>query len=280
MVYPVCQHPGYLRSIQAPVVEGRDFTDADRRGSGPVAIVTEDMALRAGNGAAVLGRRLTAVDSDDQSHTYNIVGVVRNVRISATEAVGAAQVYVPVAQEPPESLTFVIRVRRNPEQYLGVCRDIIRRLDPQVPVFDVATFDHKLQESLARPRFYTTAVLFLGAFALLLAIIGTYGVAAYSIAQRKREIGVRIALGASPQGLRRVLLRQSLLPVSAGICVGLVGAVVLGRFLNHLIACAEPTGAQVCLESALILAATSAVGIWAATSQIMGQDPMDVIRTE
>ena len=135
------------------------------------------------------------------------------------------------------------RVRGKAERYLAVCRDVVQQVDPQVPVYDVKTLDQRLGETLARPRFYTTAILFFGAFALLLAVTGVYGVATYSIAQRTHEIGVRIAVGASPPRLRRLLLRQSLLPMAAGMAAGVAGAIGMGQFLKHLMTSAEPVGA-------------------------------------
>src|SRR5438094_7518649 len=112
---------------------------------------------------------------------------------------GDGQVYMPLAQAAPSFMTFVVRVHGNAEGYSSVCRETVRRIDSQAPVFDVQTFDQRLRESLTRPRFYTNAVLFFGVFALMLAVIGVYGVVTYSIAQRAKEIGLRIAIGASPQ---------------------------------------------------------------------------------
>ena len=107
-------------------------------------------------------------------------------------------------------------------------------------MYDVKTLDQRLSDNLARPRFYTTAILFFSAFAVLLAVVGIYGVAAHSIAQRTQEIGVRIAVGASPLHVRRLLLRQSLAPMAAGMVAGVAGAAVLGKYLKHLMASAEP----------------------------------------
>jgi len=131
---------------------------------------------------------------------------------------------VPVAQETPAFVTFVARVRGDAERYLPILRDAVRQVDREVPIYSVETLDRRLRESLAKPRFYTTAVEFFGVLALLLAVIGVYGVAAHSIAQRMHEIGVRVAMGATPGEVRFMLLRQSLAPVVLGLAAGVAGA--------------------------------------------------------
>jgi ABC-type antimicrobial peptide transport system permease subunit len=132
----------------------------------------------------------------------------------------------------------------------------------------------------SRPRFYTTAVLFLAGFALLLAVVGIYGVATYSIAQRTHEIAVRLAVGAAPAQLRTTLMRQSMVPAVVGMIVGVVGAVALGQYLRHLMSSAEPPGLWTCVAAALLLAATASVAVWAATSRVMHVDPMSSLKSE
>jgi ABC-type antimicrobial peptide transport system permease subunit len=156
----------------------------------------------------------------------------------------------------------------------------VQRTDRDVPVFDVKTLDQRLADTLARPRFYTTAILFLAGFALLLAVAGAYGVATYSIAQRTHEIGVRIAVGASPQRLRATLFRQSVLPVGAGMLAGVFGAAGLGRLLQHLIASAEPAGLWICAAAAFVLATSTAAAVWTATGRIVRMDATAALRVQ
>jgi ABC-type antimicrobial peptide transport system permease subunit len=183
-------------------------------------------------------------------------------------------------QQPRSWATFTAKVRGDAERYLAPCRDAVQAADAQVPVYDVKTLDQRLSENLARPRLYTSAVLFLGVFALLLAVVGTYGVASYSITRRTHEIGVRIAVGASPRGLRGMLLRQSMLPVACGALAGVAGAGALERYLQHLMAHAEPTGPWTCAVAAAALAATAALAVWTATGRIVRMDPTAALRTE
>jgi ABC-type antimicrobial peptide transport system permease subunit len=177
-------------------------------------------------------------------------------------------------------MTLVARVRGEAGAYLAVCRDAVQQVDPEVPVYDVKTLEQRLRDNLGRPRFYTTAILFFAGFALLLAVIGTYGVATHWIAQRTQEIGVRIAVGASPRGLRAMVLRQSLLPIAVGMALGAAGAIGLGRFLSHLVSPVEPVGAWTSAVAALLLAVTGGVAVWKATGRIVEIDPIAALKAE
>jgi ABC-type antimicrobial peptide transport system permease subunit len=177
-------------------------------------------------------------------------------------------------------MTFVARVRGNAANYLRVCRGVLQEVDREIPIYDIKTLDERLSEALARPRFYTTIILFLGGFALLLAVTGVYGVAAYSITQRTHEMGVRMALGAAPVRLRIMLVRQSMIPVVVGLAAGVMAAAALGRYLKYLMTSTETVGTVACVAAALLLAATAAVAVWVATSRILRIDPASALRAE
>jgi putative ABC transport system permease protein len=273
----VSASPGYFRSMGAPVLHGRDFTETDRQGSEPVAIVNEEFVRRTGLGNAILGHKVTP----NSGKPLTIVGVVRTLLYDPLQRGNTdAQVYVPLTQYPIGTATFTVRVRGDAERYLPMLRDSLAQVDPGVPPYGVATLDARLRESLARPRFYTTAVLSLAAFALLLAVVGVYGAAAYSIAQRTQEIGIRIAVGASPRGLRANLLRQSMLPVAGGMAAGVAGAIAFGRFLQSLVATAEPAGVLTCVAATALLVAATALAVWAAGGRIVRMDPTAALRME
>ena len=180
----------------------------------------------------------------------------------------------------PHFVTFVAHVHGTAAPYLAMCRGAVQQVDRQVPIYDVKTLDERLSDMLATPRFYTTAVLFFGGFALLLAVVGIFGAASYSIAQRTHEIGVRIAVGATTGGVRGMLLWQSMLPMGCGAAAGIAGAAVLGRYLQHLIAGAESTGAWTCAAAAATLALSAALAVWTATGRIARMDPTAALRAE
>jgi putative ABC transport system permease protein len=267
--------PDYFRAIGTSVLSGREFLSADRRESPPVAIVNEAY-LRACCSGQLVGRHLT---STFHKQPMAVVGVVRDGRYGGPATNAGPQVFVPEAQwSPANSITFVVRVKGRAAAYLPIVRDALRSIDSNVPVYNVKTLDDWLRENLVRPRFYTTVVLFLGIFALLLSATGVYGAAAFSIEQRTHEIGVRLAIGATPIRLRGMLLGQSLLPLAAGTATGLAGAAGIGSLIGHIMASAEPAGVAATGASAGLLAVIAALAVWRAGRRVAQLDPMQVLR--
>jgi predicted permease len=277
LVIPIKAMPDYFRTLGIEMIYGREFTAADRIGSEPVAIVNEEFARNFGVPSAAIGRKVT---SALMKTTVTIVGVARSVRYAGPPYGSFSQIFLAEAQTPRDFATFVARVRGRPANYLPVLRDVVQSIDREVAAFGVQTLDDRLAEMLARPRLYTTAIAFLGGFALLLAIIGIYGVASYTVTQRAHEIGVRIAVGATTQGVRLLILRDSLLPVALGLAAGAAGALGLGQFLQHLIEKTQPVDFVTCAASGLILTATAAAATWTATHRVVRMDPIVVLRAE
>jgi predicted permease len=269
--------PDYLHTMSTELLRGRDFTPAEAQGFQPVAIVNEAFAHQFGNGIELVGNSMTSLLRKER---VTIVGVTRNVRYFGPTDTGTPQVFLPAGAHPPLNMTFVAKVHGKTEAYLPICRAAIQPVDLKVPVFNVRTFDQRLADSLARPRFYTTAVSFFGIFAWLLALLGVYGVASFSIAQRRHEIGVRLAVGASPERLRKMLLRQSLAPVAAGAAIGVAGAIAMGQLVEHLMEGAGPIGIATCVAAAILLTATASAAVWTATRRIARMDPMRVLRSD
>jgi len=268
--------PDYFRAMGTPFLFGRDFTPADQQASEPVAIVNEEFAQLAGAGQDIVGRRVIG-PAPQSIKSFKIVGVVRTVRYGGPVSAGRAQIYLTGS---PDFMTFVARVGVDAKVHLAICRDAIKSVDRSVAVFDVRTLDDRLAENLAKPRFYTTAILFLGGFALLLAVIGIYAVASYAVAQRTQEIGVRIAVGASAGKVRLLLLRQSLQPVAIGIAAGIAGALALSRYIQNLLPTADQVDLMTSLFSAGLLVVICGVAIWSATQRVIELDPITVLRAE
>jgi ABC-type antimicrobial peptide transport system permease subunit len=178
------------------------------------------------------------------------------------------------------SATFVARVRGNAADSLAACRDAVQSVDREIPVYGVKTYQRRLDETLAVPRFRTTVFLFFGGFALLLAIAGIYGVSSYSITQRRREIGIRIAIGASAQGVRAMILRQALWPIGVGMLIGFGGAAWQGKVLEHLLPAAPPVDMAASAAAALVLAIVALVAIWTATQRVLELNPIEVLKSE
>jgi putative ABC transport system permease protein len=287
-------HPAELNSTMVPVLSdyfqtmgerllyGREFTDAEVRSGASVAVVNERFAAEFGAPADVLGRQLT-IGNDPP---WKIIGVVKGMNYGSettTEwrpTANVRQVFLPADQPGGFFSTFVVRVNGRAEDYLGIVRDTIRSVDEQVPVFGVSTMDQRLAAALARPKFYRTAVLIFAVFALLLAVIGIYGIVSHAVSQRTREMGVRLALGATPLRLRGILLAQGLLTVAVGAVPGIAGARFSGRLLQSLVYGAKPIDFATFTFCVLFIASVTSMSIWAATSRIARLDLMVTLRNE
>lgn len=270
--------PGYFRAMATEVIEGREFFEADRQETERVVIVSDEFE-RAVARRPLIGRKINLA-WDGAPTMATIIGVVRAERYAGPLHEANPQVFLPIEQSPPGFVTFVAKTRGNPEQYLGLCRDAVQRTDRDVPVYDVKTLNARLADTLVGPRFYTSAILFFAVFALLLAMVSTYGVATQSIVQRTHEIGVRMAVGAAPGRIRRTLLRQSMLPVGVGMLAGVLGAAGLSGLLRHLIVNVESTGLWICAAAASVLICSTVAAVWTATDRIVRMDPTAALRAE
>jgi predicted permease len=273
MIVPVL--PDYFRTMGGRILYGRELTGADVQRDAKVAVVNEPFAADFGPPADAVGREITI----DNSPPWRIIGVVQKMDYMADGA-NSFQIFVPSRSPGGFSSTFVARVDGRAEDRLTMVRDAIQSVDPHVPVFGVKTMAQRLADTLAQPQFYSTAVYFFAAFALLLAVIGIFGIVSYTVAQRTHELGVRLALGTTPVRLRAILLRQGLITIAAGAIPGIAGAVLIGRFLESLVEGAKSVNAATCAASVLFIAVIAALGIWAATRPIVRLDVMEILRTE
>ncbi len=266
----------YFRTMGGRLIAGREFTEADIRTGAEVAVVNEHFAGEFGAPADAIGHNVTI----GRNWKRNIVGVVKGIDYMADGA-NSNQVYLP-SRSPGGFLgsTLVIRVAGRAEDRLAQFRQTIQSVDPRVPIFGVKTMQQRLDDALARPQFYRTALLCFAAFALLLAVIGIYGVVSYSVAQRTHEMGVRMALGATPAGLRIDFIRQGLVTIAAGAVPGVVAAVLTGRFLESLIEGARPANAATYAGALIAIAAVAAAGIWIATRPVARLDIVETLRAE
>lgn len=180
----------------------------------------------------------------------------------------------------PRASTIVVRMSGSAHRGIAAIRDTVQSVDATVPVFDVKTMDERLSAALARPRFYTTAIAFFGGLALLLAVIGVYGILSYSVVQRTREMGIRLALGTTPVRLRSAVLRQTSFIVAIGATIGFLVSTGAGRFLERLVHGAEAGLVPVSAAAILVTTTVAATAIWLATQRIVRLDIADVLRAE
>lgn len=269
--------PGYFEAMASRVLAGSDFRAGAGQTGEPPVIVNEAFARQSGLGTGIVGRKIL---SPWTTRPYVVAGVVTTARMGGPEYEGGPQVYWPVEEDPGPSLTFVARVSGDARRWVAECRDAVSGIDRGVPVYEAKTLEERLSETMERPRFYTTSVLFLACLALLIAITGVYGTSSRAIAQRRHELGLRVALGASTGQIRGLIVREELLPVSAGVAAGLTGAAGCGVLLRHLFEGIRILGGSAYWGASLFLVCFVLVTAWGATYRILAIDPLEAIRSE
>ena len=212
----------YFRTMGGEIRYGREFTANEVSSGARVAVVNERFASEFGAPQNAVGRQLT-----QGKPPLQIVGVVAgmNYETDPTQA-NRNQVFIPSETPGGFFSTFVARVDGRPEDHLAAVRDAIRSVDPQVPIFGVKTMEQRLAENYARPKLYRTAVWMFAAFALILAIIGIYGIISYAVVHRTQEMGVRMALGTTSSRLRGTLVLRGLMLVATAAIPGIAGCIV------------------------------------------------------
>ena len=250
--------PGFFAAMGIRLVQGRGITAADRAGAPPVVVVNETAARRLFPDGRAIGRRITlGTKRDGVPFGGEIVGIVGDVRQRGLDADALPEVYASHDQWPFRDLAVVVRAAGDPAALASGVRAIVRDLDPNLPVSTLATLEEVVGASVARPRFY---MLLLGGFAaaaLLLAAIGVYGVISYAVGRRTREIGVRLALGATSGRVLREVVGRGLALATIGLVVGGAGALVVTRLLRSLLFGVGATDPVAFAGAALLLVAVA-----------------------
>ena len=224
--------PGYFQVMNIPLLRGRDFTDADDDKAPHVLIVSQSTAKIFWGDADPIGRTLRR--SADPNTPFTVIGVVGNVRDTALSQ-EAPQFYYPVAARSSALTDVVVRTDQPPASLVPSIREKVAELDRDLALANVRTMDEWVSNSAAQPRLNTVLLSVFAFIALLIASIGIYGILAYSVSQRTGEIGLRMALGASPGDILRLVVREGLLVICGGVAAGLLGAAALGKVMSGLI---------------------------------------------
>ncbi|MGD0697250.1 MAG: ABC transporter permease [Terriglobia bacterium] len=233
----------YFKAIGIPLLKGRYFDEHDSEAGPHVVIVSQDLARHFWPQGDAIGKRLKPGFSNDAWCT--VVGIVGETKQYALDETSSPSMYLPYAQAPVpflmQDITFVLRTRSDPLSLVAPARRAVQAVDPDLPVFDVATMEQLVYKSASGPRFNTALLGIFAALALILATVGVYGVMSYTVLQRTHEIGVRMALGADAGDIIRQMVRQGMLLAAGGIAAGIAGAWVLTRFLASLLFGVRPT---------------------------------------
>ncbi len=271
---------GYLQTAGIPLLKGRDLTIDDRAGRLPVAIINETMARRYWPGSEPVGKPLRL--KEDQSW-MTVVGVVPDIKHMGLKADEGPVVYIPYAQKTQDWLawtTLLVRTTGEPMDFVAAVRNAIHGVDKNQPVAEIGTLDGWLSRSTAMPRFTTIVVGGVSALALLIAVMGVYGLLAYTVAQRMPELAIRSALGASPLQMSWLLLRQAMVRVLAGVAGGLLAAWWLARWLESLLFGVRPHDPAIFAGVAGLLVLASLAAVLAPARRATKVDPMVALRYE
>jgi putative ABC transport system permease protein len=268
---------GYFAALGIPLLRGRVFTTADIDGAPQVAIINQTVAEKYFAGQDPIGKTLQ--NSRDRI-PLQIVGVVADAKITSLSAPKFEEMYRPHLQAPWMAMTFVVRSNSAPQPLVAAVREQIQSIDPDLAVSGVQSLDHLVSDSVGQPRLLTALVGAFAAFALLLAAIGIYGVMAYSVSHRMREMGIRMALGAAPRDIVRLVVGQGMRLVLAGILIGFVASLWLTKFLASQLFGTQPKDPATFALVALGLALVALAACLIPARRAMRVDPMVALRYE
>jgi putative ABC transport system permease protein len=270
--------PGYFQTMGIPLQTGRDFSRGDIAGKANVVVIDEEMRRRYFPGEDPLGKRLVIYFGEREPR--EIVGVVGNVKQAELGEETAPHMYIPYAQSPQAYGTLVVRTERNPALLASAVKERLRAIDPELPIDHVLTMDEHLAESLARHRFNLLVLAAFAAVSLLLAALGIYSMIAYHVSQRQRELGVRMALGASPMSVVWLVVGQGMRLVLTGLALGLLIAGFATRLMSSLLYGIAATDPPTFLAVAAVLALVALVASYLPARRAAGIDPLASLRTE
>ncbi|HBB93994.1 MAG TPA: hypothetical protein DC054_01270 [Blastocatellia bacterium] len=275
--------PDYFRTMEIPVLKGRPFEARDDQKAQSVIIINETLARRYFSGEDPIGRRMTLNDEDPKEEDWaTIVGIVRDTKPRAVDLTASpvAEMYMPFAQQPQSSTALMIRTTNNPESIAAAVRHEVQTLDKTQLVHSVRTMDRVMSEAVATPRFRTSLLGVFAVVALILAMVGIYGVMSYAVTQRTHEIGIRMALGARAADVLKLLVRNGMWPVLLGVMLGLAGAVGLTRLMVSFLFGVTPTDALTLATVSISLILVALIACCIPARRATKVDPLVALRYE
>jgi putative ABC transport system permease protein len=272
--------PSYFETLGTPLVDGNRLTDQGAEGQAPAALVNEALARSFFPHENPIGKRLKLGAPRNPRPWLAIAGVVADVKHDGLDSPSRPEIYVSYLQEPLPGLTLVVRTGGEPADMVSAVRDEVLALDQEQPIYNVRTVQELLSASISNRRF---SLQLLGAFAviaLVLAVVGLYGVIGYWVSERTQEIGIRMALGAQPGDIFRLVVRRSLALTLVGVIAGLGGAVALTRLISGLLFGISPTDPATFAAIALLLAVVALAASFIPARKATKVDPMTALRYE
>jgi len=275
--------PNYFSAFRIPIRQGRAFTADDRAGAPAVAIVNRKTVQELWPGQDPIGKQITMGRPGGNGPTViTVVGVIDDIRSAALDATPRPEIYTPAAQEASlDQMWVVFRVANGrPLQMVGAVRDAVHQADPEQPIGEIASLNEIADRLTAGRRFNTSLLTIFALLAVVLSLVGIYGVTSYAVTQRTRELGIRLALGARPAQVVGLLVRENLIRVLLGIGLGLAAAVGVTRVLKSMLFEVSPADALTFGSTAVLLAGVALAATWWPARRATRVDPMIALRTE
>jgi predicted permease len=267
----------YFKTLNIPVLSGREFANSDTANTGKVVVVNEAMAQRFWPNQNPLGKRLRLIRD---TAGREVIGVVKNTKINSLKEQDQPYLYLPLSQHYTPTATIYVDTANNPTQLTAAVRNEVRNLNPNLPVFDVRTLREQADRSLGTEHGTAMLLTFFGLLALLLAAGGMFGVMSYFVSQRTRDIGIRMALGAQPWDVVKLVMGEGMLLILIGVTLGLLAALGLTHLMRTILFGISPTDPFAFISAPLILVVLALIASYIPARRASRIDPLRTLRTE
>jgi len=274
---------GYFRTMGIPIIKGRDFDDRDKHGATPVIIITETLARQFFPNEDPIGKRIRpgiSTYDNERSVMREIVGVVGDVRNRSLDTEPKPAYYVPQTQVPFSQMVAVVKTSGEPRSFIPAVTKQVASMDADVPLFGVKSMEEYLSASVAAPRFNTTLLSIFAGVALVLTIVGLYGVMSYSVVQRTNEIGIRLALGAQSRDVLLMIVKQGSKLIVVGLVIGLAGAFAATRVIESLLFGVKTKDPFTFVAAAVLLVIVALLACYVPAWRATKVDPLEALRYE
>jgi putative ABC transport system permease protein len=292
--------PDYFRAMSIPLKRGRYFSDRDDRsflaGTDMSKFKNEEQRMAAGLNSIIIdeefarrywpnedpvGKRIRLGGGDPSNPLLTVLGVVGRVKMEGlSQDSNRVQGYFPYAQLPNGGMTIIVKGQADPNQMVASLRQQVRQVDPDQPIYNIRTMDEIRAESVAPERLNLTLLSLFAGIALVLAIVGIYGVMSYTVTQRTHEIGIRMAIGAQPRDVFKMVIGQGMMLALIGVVFGLIGAFALTRLMATMLFGVEPTDPATFASIAVLLTAVALIACYIPGRRATKVDPVESLRYE
>jgi putative ABC transport system permease protein len=271
--------PGYFRTMEIPLLRGRTFSEFDQENAQPVVIIDEKFASSHFPNADPIGQRIAFGDLDNPTWRQ-IVGVVGHVKVKGVAEEATIEMYMPYAQGAYAPISLILRTTGDPRSVASAARNAVLSIDPELPVYNIQMMDELLDDTVVERRLAMTLLTIFAILALVLVAVGIYGVMSYTVSQRTREIGIRMALGAQQTNLLSLVVRQATTLALVGLAIGMVAAYGLTRLLGSMLFGVQPTDPMTFGFVSIFLAIVALVASYIPARRASRVDPLVALRYE